>query len=95
MNSILLVSLSRIFVNKYVREFIYELRLITTGEFDRNIFVASFPAHVEDEFEVELHGCFLCAVIGRIDDDVVFSLLLSPSFLSEDLSSDIASSSSE
>ena len=71
MNSILLVSLSRIFVNKYVREFIYELRLITTGDFKRNIFVASVPAHVEDEIEVELHGFLLSAVIGRIDDDVV------------------------
>ena len=95
MNSSLLVSLSRIFVNKYVREFIYELRLITTGEFDRNIFAASVPAHVVDEFKVEWDGCLLCAVIDTIDDDVVLSLLLSPSFLSEDLSSDIARYSSE
>ena len=69
--------------------------MITTGDFKRNIFVASVPAHDEDEIEVELHGFLLSAVIGRIDDDVVLSLLLSPSFLSEDLSSDIARYSSE
>ena len=45
--------------------------MITTGDFKRNIFVASVPAHDEDEIEVELHGFLLSAVIGRIDDDVV------------------------
>ena len=84
--SILVVSLSLIFVKRYFKQFIEELRLIQNGVLE------SKDVDVEVEVDVEVDGFIRSAVFDRIDDDVLLSfewlsalqsLLLSPSFSSE------------